>query len=141
MRTSGKFSVISVPSLAAIAFLLACAGHTTQPSSDTPRDAKTIEASGRGMEELFSGRFPGVEVFRAPGGGISIRIRGQNTFSGTTEPLYIIDGSRVQSGAGGLLFLDPQDIARIEVLKDIGSTSLYGSEGANGVVLITTKRR
>ena len=93
------------------------------------------------MEELFSGRFPGVEVFRAPNGGISIRIRGQSTFSGSTEPLYIIDGSRVQSGAGGLLFLDPQDIARIEVLKDIGSTSLYGSDGANGVIIITTKRR
>jgi TonB-dependent SusC/RagA subfamily outer membrane receptor len=110
-------------------------------SPRTPRDANTIEASGRGMEELFVGRFPGVEVFRAPNGGISIRIRGQNTLSGSTEPLYIIDGSRVQSGAGGLLFLDPQDIARIEVLKDIGSTSIYGSEGANGVIIITTKRR
>jgi TonB-dependent SusC/RagA subfamily outer membrane receptor len=93
------------------------------------------------MEELFAGRFPGVEVYRAPGGGISVRIRGQNTLAGTNEPLYIIDGTRVQSGNGGLLFLDPQEIARIEVLKDIGSTSIYGSEGANGVIIITTKRR
>jgi TonB-dependent SusC/RagA subfamily outer membrane receptor len=60
---------------------------------------------------------------------------------GSSEPLYIIDGAKVQSGAGGLLFLDPEDISRIEVLKDIGSTSIYGSEGANGVILITTKTR
>ena len=92
------------------------------------------------MEELFAGRFPGVEVFRAPSGGISIRIRGASTFLGSTEPLYIIDGAKVQSGPGGLLFLDPGDIKKIEVLKDIGSTAIYGSEGANGVILITTKR-
>ena len=73
-------------------------------------------------------------------GGISIRIRGTNTLLGTTEPLYIIDGARVQSGPGGLLFLDPAEIKNIEVLKDIGSTAIYGSDGANGVVIITTKR-
>jgi TonB-dependent SusC/RagA subfamily outer membrane receptor len=59
---------------------------------------------------------------------------------GSSEPLYIIDGAKVQSGPGGLLFLDPNEIKRIEVLKDIGSTAVYGSEGANGVVIITTKR-
>jgi len=80
-------------------------------------------------------------VFRAPNGGVSIRIRGASTFLGSSEPLYIIDGTKVQSGSGGLLFLDPQEITRIEVLKDIGSTSIYGSEGANGVIIITTKRR
>ena len=72
--------------------------------------------------------------------GISIRIRGASTFLGSSEPLYIIDGAKVQSGPGGLLFLDPGDIKKIEVLKDIGSTAIYGSEGANGVILITTKR-
>lgn len=92
------------------------------------------------MEELFSGRFPGVEVLRVSGGGISIRIRGTNTLMGSTEPLYIIDGARVQSGPGGLLFLDPSEIKNIEVLKDIGSTGIYGSDGANGVIIITTKR-
>ncbi|MFN2604320.1 MAG: TonB-dependent receptor plug domain-containing protein [Gemmatimonadaceae bacterium] len=123
---------------AAALILSACASAPSQKSSD---DANTVDASGRSMQELFSGRFPGVEVFKAPGGGISIRIRGQSTFLGSSEPLYIIDGARVQSGAGGLLFLDPEDISKIEVLKDIGSTSIYGSDGANGVILITTKRR
>lgn len=105
-----------------------------------PEDRGQIQSSGRGMEELFAGRFPGVEVLRVASGGISIRIRGTNTLLGSTEPLYIIDGARVQSGPGGLLFLDPAEIKNIEVLKDIGSTAIYGSDGANGVVIITTKR-
>lgn len=103
-------------------------------------ESPSVDVSGRGIEELFAGRFPGVEVSRVPTGGISIRIRGASTVLGSSEPLYIIDGAKVQSGPGGLLFLEPGDISRIEVLKDIGSTSLYGSEGANGVILITTKR-
>jgi TonB-dependent SusC/RagA subfamily outer membrane receptor len=121
------------------AVLVGCASGTSQGGAD-PAETGGIEASGRGMQELFAGRFPGVEVRRAPGGGIRIQIRGSSSFVGDSEPLYIIDGARVQSGPGGLLFLDPQDIAKIEVLKDIGSTSVYGSEGTNGVILITTKR-
>jgi len=115
-----------------------CASMTR--TDEGPTDSRSIQSSGQTIEELFSGRFPGVEVSRVPSGGISIRIRGASTVFGSSDPLYIIDGARVQSGAGGLLFLDPGDIKSIEVLKDIGSTSLYGSEGANGVILITTKR-
>lgn len=92
------------------------------------------------MEELFQGKFPGVEVYRVPTGGISIRIRGASSLMESPEPLFIIDGQQVQNGGGGLLFLDPDDITRIEVLKDIGSIAAYGSAGANGVVLITTKK-
>ena len=115
-----------------------CASLGSNPEPIDNRD--DIKSSGQGMEELFAGKFPGVEVLRVPSGGISIRIRGSNTFLGSSEPLYIIDGSRVQSGPNGLLFLDPSEIVKIEVLKDIGSTSIYGSDGANGVILITTKR-
>jgi len=115
-----------------------CASLGGNPEPIDNRD--DIKSSGQGMEELFAGKFPGVEVLRVPSGGISIRIRGSNTFLGSSEPLYIIDGSRVQSGPNGLLFLDPSEIVKIEVLKDIGSTSIYGSDGANGVILITTKR-
>ena len=117
--------------------LHACSSATRAGSLD---EEKATNANGRSVEELFAGRFPGVEVSRVPSGGITVRIRGASTFLGSTEPLYIIDGARVQSGPGGLLFLDPGDIEKIEVLKDIGSTSIYGSEGANGVVIITTKR-
>lgn len=92
-------------------------------------------------EELLAGRFAGVEVTPRAGGGISVRIRGATSLMGSSEPLYVIDGMPVQAGPGGALNgINPYDIARIEVLKDIGSTSFWGVRGANGVVLITTKR-
>lgn len=89
----------------------------------------------------------------APGGGISIQIRGTNSFSTDSQPLYIVDG--VPYDAGGtpssdansgnnesnpLAFINPHDIQSIEVLKDASATAIYGSRGANGVVLITTRR-
>lgn len=92
------------------------------------------------VEELFVGRFAGVRVFHHPGGGIAIRIRGESSIYGGNEPLYVIDGMPMESGSGGTLAgLNPADIRRIEVLKDIGSTAFYGVRGANGVVLITTR--
>lgn len=124
--------------LVGAAMLFGCTS-ATKAGAVSPDDS-TGETTGRGIEDFFVGRFPGVEVARDPSGGITVRIRGASTILGSSEPLYIIDGARVQSGPGGLLFLDPGDIKKIEVLKDIGSTSLYGSEGANGVILITTKR-
>ena len=137
MSYSGSFvKCAAMVSLAIVAAACASPGRPEIPAEDRGQ----IQSSGRGMEELFAGRFPGVEVLRMASGGISIRIRGTNTFTGATDPLYIIDGARVQSGPGGLLFLDPSEIRKIEVLKDIGSTAVYGSEGANGVVIITTKR-
>jgi TonB-dependent starch-binding outer membrane protein SusC len=125
---------------ACAALVVIAAGCASLKNPEPAQDNDSIKSRGQGMEELFAGKFPGVEVLRVPTGGISIRIRGSNTFLGSSEPLYIIDGARVQSGPGGLLFLEPSDIRKIEVLKDIGSTSIYGSEGANGVILITTRR-
>ena len=137
MSYTGSFTRrAAMASLAMIAAACASAGRPEIP----PEDRGQIQSSGRGMEELFADRFPGLEVVRVACVGISIRIRGTNTLLGTTEPLYIIDAGRVQSGPGGLLFLDPAEIKNIEVLKDIGSTAIYGSDGANGVVIITTKR-
>ncbi|HVF40935.1 MAG TPA: TonB-dependent receptor plug domain-containing protein [Gemmatimonadaceae bacterium] len=124
--------------LIAGALLAGCSSATTNRAADP--EESSVASDGRSMQEMFEGRFPGVEVGRAASGGITIRIRGASTVMGSAEPLYIIDGARVQSGPGGLLFLDPMDIKKIEVLKDIGSTSMYGSEGANGVIIITTKR-
>ena len=129
--------------------VLACVGACGAPSSPpggkppepVSKSVANVEnETGKSLEELFAGRFPGVQVFQLASGGISIRIRGGgNTFYGSSEPLYIVDGTPVQSGEGGLLFLNPSDIAQIEVLKDAAQTSLYGVQGANGVVLITTK--
>lgn len=94
------------------------------------------------FEELLIGRFPGVHVRRTPSGGFAVRIRGASTFMTDQEPLFIVDGMPVQPTPGrGLDWLPPFDVARIEVLKDAVDTSMYGSRGANGVILITTRRR
>lgn len=92
------------------------------------------------VEELLEGRVAGVQVIRRPGGGISVLIRGQGSINGNTEPLYVVDGMPVQDTGHGLDWLNPGDILRIEILKDASTTSMYGVRGANGVVLITTRR-
>ncbi|HXB92377.1 MAG TPA: TonB-dependent receptor [Puia sp.] len=91
-------------------------------------------------DQMLQGRASGVQVIQtnsAPGGNISIRIRGTNSINSSNEPLFVIDGF---PGAGDLNTINPQDIESIEILKDASSTAIYGSRGANGVVLITTKR-
>jgi len=90
--------------------------------------------------QALSGRAAGVQVIQntgAPGSGISVRIRGTNSIQGGNEPLYVIDGFPF---SGNPTNLNSFDIESIEVLKDASATAIYGSRGANGVVLITTKR-
>ncbi|MBU3124370.1 TonB-dependent receptor [Sinomicrobium sp. 2019215] len=92
------------------------------------------------VENMLNGKAPG--VFVAPGSGKpgargGVVIRGQATLSGTTSPLWVIDGVIVGSGAGDL---NPDDIESMTILKDAASTAIYGSQGANGVIVVTTKR-
>lgn len=114
------------------------------------------------LEQGIQGRVAGVHVTQTsaePGGGMSILIRGANSMLGGTEPLYVVDGIPVSSdnsefspgmfsgsdagqstqSANVLASLNPSDIHSIEILKDASATAIYGSRGANGVVLITTK--
>ena len=91
------------------------------------------------LDQVLQGRAAGVQVTQAngaPGGDARIRVRGANSVLGDNNPLYVIDG---YVGAD-FNFINPNDIATIQVLKDAASTSIYGSRGANGVVIITTKR-
>ena len=91
-----------------------------------------------GLDQALQGRAAGVNVTQTqaePGGNIKIRIRGSNSIQGDNEPLYVIDGFI----GGNISTVDPSDIASINVLKDASSTAIYGTRGANGVVLITTK--
>jgi iron complex outermembrane receptor protein len=98
-------------------------------------------------EDLIQAKVAGVQVVSSnePGGGISVRVRGQASVSGNNDPLFVIDGIPLPIGGGlsggrnPLNFLNPQDIANVTVLKDAQATAIYGSRGANGVVLITTK--
>ncbi len=109
-------------------------------------------------DQLIQGRTPGVQVINnsgQPGGATTIRIRGNASIRTGNQPLFVVDGvqlSGVSSRPGGgglegndpggnpLNYLNPNDIASIEVLKDATAAAIYGSRGANGVILITTKR-
>ncbi|MFS6555653.1 TonB-dependent receptor plug domain-containing protein, partial [Parabacteroides distasonis] len=73
-----------------------------------------------------------------PGTVGDIRIRGNRSLNASNAPLYVVDG--VPLSSGGIETLNPRDIEAIDILKDASSTAIYGSRGANGVVLITTKR-
>ncbi|MEJ7769693.1 MAG: SusC/RagA family TonB-linked outer membrane protein, partial [Chitinophagaceae bacterium] len=110
------------------------------------RSDKLTEMPVASVEQALSGRMAGVQVQQTsgqPGAGISIRVRGVSSIAGGNEPLYVIDGlpqfNDDVRGANGLATINPSDIESIEVLKDAAATAIYGSRGANGVVMITTK--
>jgi len=100
-------------------------------------------------EQLIQSKVAGVQVVdnNEPGGGLSIRIRGATSINASSDPLYVIDGVPLGTGSGGglsagrnpLNFLNPNDIESVTVLKDAAAASIYGSNAAAGVVLITTK--
>ena len=115
------------------------------------------------LDQVFQGRAAGVTsviTSGAPGSSVSIRVRGQSTINANAEPLYVIDGVIVQGGGNSgssfglgdalgngststispLSTISPSDIVSIEILKDASATAIYGAQGSNGVVLITTKR-
>jgi TonB-linked SusC/RagA family outer membrane protein len=90
--------------------------------------------------QALQGRATGVDVTQAgskPGSAPQVRIRGRRSFNAGNDPLYVVDNIPI---AGGINDINPQDITSMEVLKDASATAIYGSRGANGVVLITTKR-
>ena len=101
---------------------------------------KMLAASPRTVTDMLVGRFPGVEVTPMSNGRVSIRIRGAHSMKGNQEPLFVLDGVPQNTNGSTLTDLDPHDIKSIDVLKDAGSTSAYGSRGANGVILIATRR-
>ena len=136
-------------------------GYGTVKKSDLTGSVATIDGDAfkelpvTSVDQAIQARAPGVQVTQtsaAPGGGVSVRIRGSNSINSGSEPLYVIDGFPIYPdnsayGAGGnrqatnvLASINPNDIQSIEVLKDASATSIYGSRGSNGVVLITTKR-
>ena len=110
-------------------------GSVASVKSDDMLKRNPIDV-GQGLQGLAAG----VQILRNSGdprGGTTIRIRGVATVNGSADPLYVVDG--VQVGRS-IDFLNPSDIESIEVLKDASATAIYGSRGANGVIMITTKR-
>jgi TonB-linked SusC/RagA family outer membrane protein len=128
-----------------------------------------IQPSTGSFDQMLQGKVPGVQISQttgAPGGNVNILIRGVSSITGGNQPLYVIDGFAMGTGGGGsdmrnyggnnfssagmanntgnrvnpLASINPSDIESIEILKDASATAIYGSRGANGVVIITTKR-
>ena len=93
--------------------------------------------------QAMQGQVAGVDVMSTggrPGQNPSVRIRGRRSITASNDPLYVIDGIPQTSSTSAIFDINPQDIESIEVLKDAAATAIYGSRGANGVILITTKR-
>ncbi len=122
-------------------------GYGTVKKSDLTGSLSQVKAKelnaypANNVLQALSGRAAGVQVIQnngAPGAGISVRIRGANSVLGGNEPLYVVDGFPVNGSNPTVL--NNADIESIEILKDASATAIYGSRGANGVVLVTTKR-
>lgn len=164
-----EFNVIMEPDRMALQEAVVSAGYGTMRKSDITGALTSVivdDVTSRrvtSIDQLLSGRAAGVVVTQgsaAPGGAIKIRIRGTSSLRGDNEPLYVVDGSILQAdamadplstygqnkgnatqeGQNPLSMINPQDIESIEILKDASATAIYGSQGANGVVLITTKQ-
>jgi TonB-dependent SusC/RagA subfamily outer membrane receptor len=136
---------ILLPLGAAALLVIGCKSSPRSTETAPPRTSDVTSediqrAPGQPIEEILKGRVAGVTVTRTDG-GIAVRIRGASSIYSSNEPLYVLDGIAIQPGPGGSLTgIDPYDIESIEVLKDPADTALYGMRGANGVILIKTKR-
>lgn len=136
-------------------------GYSTQErkfiagSISTLKGDELKDVAGSGFNQLVQGKATGVQVSSnsgTPGGGITFRIRGNNSINASVEPLYVIDGifvssvNQIKTGLGNqaasnpLADINPSDIESLVILKDANATAIYGSLGANGVVIVTTKR-
>ena len=161
--TRTVFDVVLTESLSELEAVVVNAGYYTV--SEKERTGSIASVTSEALErqtitdpiEALQGRMAGVQVVQStgvPGGSFSIRIRGQNSIAAGNEPLYVIDGvpysgeslgnsqatiAVIPSRISPLNNLNYNDIEKIEVLKDADATAIYGSRGANGVVLITTK--
>ena len=120
-------------------------GYGTVKKSDISGSVATVDQDAvmkrvpTNIGQALQGSAAGVQVSMqdgAPDGKAAIRIRGIGTINGDASPLYVVDGVQVGTSAD---FVNPSDIERIEILKDASATAIYGSAGANGVVMITTK--
>src|SRR5690606_3009327 len=142
-------------------------GYGTMQRSDltgaiSSLDAEAIEDQPfYSIDQALQGKVSGITVTQnsgAPGGGVSIRVRGITSLTGSNEPLYVVDGVPIEGGDNNESFMfstlgggngqtrvsamstiNPNDIESIEVLKDASAAAIYGSRASNGVILITTK--
>jgi TonB-dependent SusC/RagA subfamily outer membrane receptor len=142
MSTSFVRAALSLPAL--VGLLAACASRS--PDGERPPQPVTttqqVEGSpGDPIEKLIQRVDPGVLVSRTPDGGIAVQIRGNASFYGAAQPLYVVDDVPIAAGPGGALAgINPHDIDSIRVLKNPADIGIYGMRGANGVIVIKMKK-
>ncbi len=137
-----------VPSAAlALGILLAvssaCSRNNPPESAAKPAGnmSELDKNSGEPLERVLQVKDPSLYVTRAPDGSIAVSIRGASSFYSNTQPLFVIDGTPISPGPGGTLVgVNPHDIESIKVLKNPEDIGVYGMRGANGVIVVTTKR-
>lgn len=116
-------------------------GYGSVRKKDMTMSVSKVNVTEKGVSgysdigEYLRGKVPGLLVTKT-GDGYKYKIRGTSTINGPTDPLFIVDGAVVSN----ISYLDPNRIASVEVLKDGSSTAMYGTQGANGVILITTRK-
>ena len=129
-------------------------GYGTQKRSDLTGAVGSVdedqlkERPSASLNQGLSGKVAGVQVNTnsgRPGGRANVRIRGFSSINSSNNPLYVIDGVQMPQGtkdqfSSAIDYINPNDVVSMEVLKDASSTAIYGARGANGVILITTKR-
>lgn len=132
-------------------FTVSCSHNGGKPASTSPSPSPSTQSStvtsdnihpaaNEPIEKVLQGRVSGVVVSQGPDGGILIQIRGQSAYPATL-PLYVLDGVPIDPGPNGSLSgISPYDIESIRVLKDPADLTMYGSRGANGVIVIKTKK-
>ena len=150
VAVSGKTSIDVVLEEEAIGIEEVIAvGYGTMKKSDLTGSVASIKADdikvtpSGSVEKLLQGKIAGVQIINPsddnPQGGATVRVRGASSINGSKAPLVVVDGFPM-GDAGSLNMINPNNIASIEVLKDASATAIYGSKGANGVILVSTKR-
>ncbi len=148
MRVQMQESVQALKEVVAI-------GYGTMKRSDITGSMVSVtsedmqQTAAATMDQMLQGRAAGVEVnlnSGAAGAGSSVQLRGINSLNSTNEPIYVIDGAIVQAASGSGVYskpladLNPNDVESIEILKDASATAIYGSQAANGVIIVNMKK-
>jgi iron complex outermembrane receptor protein len=143
MTSSIPRAALSVCVLVGLAAGCASGKRSTrpEPTGKPTITAEDIDKNAGDPVKALQAKSPGVLITSTDDGSISVQIRGPGSFYGSNEPLYVLDEVPIQPGRNGALTgINPHDIESIKVLKDPAETGIYGMRGANGVIVITTKK-
>ena len=126
--------------IAVVGLFASCASSSgsSTTSAQNSTDPTKLSTTYRELADYLR-RVPGISVTKR-GNSYSVLVRGMSSIGGSNEPLYVIDRTQVGSYDQAASLVDPNDIARVEVLKTVASTNPYGMRGANGVIIIHTKK-